>query len=289
MQTKEAIENFFEMSNKKRIQFLITSKVLNSSCLCLYCVNEMQLKETKKVVDGFEWRCGNFSCHKYQCTRSVRYGSFLEGYKLNSLTIIKVLVYWYAGCQQYQILKLVQISKKCLISIKKKLIVKIIIYFNVNPIKLGGPLSICQIDETKLNHNVKSHRGRSPQNPCWCFCIVDTSVKPALGYCTLVEDRTASTLIPIINQRVLPGTTIWSDEWPAYRALAHNEHYNVGTICHKFNFVCPLTGIHTQNVESYNNKIKMGLKKMRGLTEEQRKDYLLEFMWFERKDNSNFL
>ena len=46
--------------------------------------------------------------------------------------------------------------------------------------------------------------------------MADTSQQPALGYMQIVPNRTASTLLPIIQAHIAPGTTVHSDEWPAY-------------------------------------------------------------------------
>ena len=37
-----------------------------------------------------------------------------------------------------------------------------------------------------------------------------------LGIVCAVPDRSATTLLPIIQQYVGPGTIVWSDEWAAY-------------------------------------------------------------------------
>jgi len=37
-------------------------------------------------------------------------------------------------------------------------------YFDNNPIRLGGPGIVVQVDETKINFNVKSHRGKGDFN-----------------------------------------------------------------------------------------------------------------------------
>ena len=89
-----------------------------------------------------------------------------------------------------------------------------------------------------------------------CFCIVDTFHKFALGYATIVESRSANVPIPIINQVVKAGNIIHSDEWKTYRSLADNDAYYYATVCHKYNFVDPISGVHTQHVESYNNRLK---------------------------------
>ena len=51
---------------------------------------------------------------------------------------------------------------------------------------------------------------------------------------------------------------------------------------HSIVFVNPTTGVHTQNVESYWNRVKIKLKIMRGCHEHQLPSYLDEFMYRER-------
>ena len=117
----------------------------------------------------------------------------------------------------------------------------------------------------------------------WVFGLVDTSHEPALGYMELVQRRDAATLLPIIQAHVLPNTTIFSDEWSAYnqiqqlpKVLSHQ------TVNHSPHFVDPATGVHTQNIESYWNRVKTKFKRMKGVHLHQLPSYLDEFMWRER-------
>ena len=84
---------------------------------------------------------------------------------------------------------------------------------------------------------LQHHRGRPPHQEVWVFGLVDTSHVPALGYKQLVA-RDSATLLPIIQQHTAPGTTIWSDQWRAYNALAAlpgiGGHSSVN---HSLNFV----------------------------------------------------
>ncbi|KAL3076425.1 hypothetical protein niasHT_039914 [Heterodera trifolii] len=95
----------------------------------------------------------------------------------------------------------------------------------------------------------KYHRGRRvPQQ--WVFGMFD--VHAHVGVVQLVPDRTRNTLLPIIEQFVLPGTTIHSDQWAAYMGgaipaipvVAPYVHHSVN---HAHNFVDPLTGAHTNH------------------------------------------
>ena len=104
-------------------------------------------------------------------------------------------------------------------------------------------------------------------------------VQPALGYVQIVPQRDATTLLPIIQQHVAPGTVVWSDEWAAYNHMASLPNVsNHDVVNHSVEFVSP-NGVHTQNVESYWNRIKIKLKKMRGCHEHQLASYLDEYMY----------
>ncbi len=114
------------------------------------------------------------------------------------------------------------------------------------------------------------------------FGMVDTSVSPALGYMEIVPNRTQVTLLPIIQGHVHPGTIIWSDEWAGYRNVASLPNVSShSTVNHSVTFVAP-TGTHTQNVESYWNRVKTKLKRMRGCHAHQMPSYLDEYMYRER-------
>ena len=51
---------------------------------------------------------------------------------------------------------------------------------------------------------------------------------------------------------------------------------------HSLNFVDPTTGVHTQHIESYWNRVKLRFKCMKGVDTRQLPSYLDEFMWRER-------
>ena len=115
------------------------------------------------------------------------------------------------------------------------------------------------------------------------FGMVDTSQTPALGFMVTVPDRRAQTLLPIMQRNLRSGTTVYSDSWAAYRSVqqlpAVSQHDMVN---HSLNFIDPVTGMHTQNVESYWNRVKTKFKRMKGVNEGMLTSYLDEFMWRER-------
>ena len=88
---------------------------------------------------------------------------------------------------------------------------------------------------------------------------------------------------PIIQQHVRPGTIVWSDMWAAYNRVQHlppvAQHQ---TVNHSIEFVNSATGVHTQNIESYWNRVKTKIKRMKGVHDHMMSSYLDEFMWRER-------
>ena len=76
---------------------------------------------------------------------------------------------------------------------------------------------------------------------------------------------------------------IWSDMWAAYNGVGQPpgvaQHQ---TVNHSVEFIDRQTGVHTQNIESYWNRVKIKLKRMRGCHSTQLPSYLDEFMWRER-------
>ncbi|KAL1444545.1 hypothetical protein MTO96_029774 [Rhipicephalus appendiculatus] len=81
-----------------------------------------------------------------------------------------------------------------------------------------------------------------------------------------VDKRDAATLGPLIAKNVLPGTTVYSDEWAAYRCIpslvdANGRPLNLDwhTVNPSVNFIDPATGANTQGIESEWQKAKRQL------------------------------
>ena len=111
---------------------------------------------------------------------------------------------------------------------------------------------------------------------------MDTSTSSGMGYMVAIEKRDIATLQPIIQHVCRPGTLLYSDEWKAYKSIKENLGFDHEAVCHKDNFVDPLSGVHTQAIESYWNKHKMHLKQRRGTLPYYFNHHLAEFMFRER-------
>ena len=92
--------------------------------------------------------------------------------------------------------------------------------------------------------------------------MVDTSYLSARGYMEIVAQRDKATILYTFQRICLPGTIIYSNQWAAYKDITSLEvqHY---TVNRSLNFVDFDYGVHTQHIESYWNKNKIYIKKIK--------------------------
>ena len=73
-------------------------------------------------------------------------------------------------------------------------------------------------DESSFAGKQKHRRGRIVRVPIWVLGGVQRGTK--LIVMNVVDDRTASTLIPMIYRHCTPGATMITDAWAGYNALS---------------------------------------------------------------------
>ena len=119
----------------------------------------------------------------------------------------------------------------------------------------------------------------------WIFGGVEEESRKS--FMVPVEKRDRSTLIPIIEKWIKPGTTIISDYWKAYDCLGSigYEHLKVN---HSIEFINQ-DGDHTNKIEGHWRVAKASLPRF-GVKKEFYSSYLAQFMWkHQNKDKNLFI
>jgi transposase-like protein len=245
--------------------------------------HQLTLKKNTKT-DGWWWRCSTKGC---QQTKSIRLGTFFNESRL-AITQVLLLVLNFAfeflNTTMYQISG---IAVHTVAAYKRRLRLIILTMFNKNDIRIGGEGRIVEIDES-LFIKVKHNRGRDILRPkVWVFGLYEraTADQPKRVLFFKVDSRDAVTLLNIIYNHVLPGTTILSDCWAAYnRIIDLDRQYDHRTVNHSLTFVAP-DGTHTNSIESTWRAAKRQFKEMNGVSRLYLQAYLDEYCW--RLENGN--
>uniref|UniRef100_A0A914WBE8 ISXO2-like transposase domain-containing protein n=1 Tax=Plectus sambesii TaxID=2011161 RepID=A0A914WBE8_9BILA len=105
-----------------------------------------------------------------------------------------------------------------------------------------------------------------------------------------VDRRDAATLMPIIQQWVLPGSRVITDQWGAYMAAQEfpaNPQYTHVAVNHTLHFVDRNDPtINTNMVEGFWSHSKQKFRWMRGTCDAHFDSYLSEFMFRYMHDES---
>jgi IS1 family transposase len=146
--------------------------------------------------------------------------------------------------------------------------------------RLGGVNKVVQIDESVV-YRAKYNRGHALfAKSKWIVGMYDVQTKHASVF--FVENRNAQTLEELIKKYVLPGSTIHTDEWKGYSNIENIDvvpPYKHETVNHSKNFVDPVTGVHTQNIEAYWCSVKRKFKTLNGTSRALTASYLDEHMY----------
>ncbi|KAG0423585.1 hypothetical protein DMUE_6138 [Dictyocoela muelleri] len=244
----------------------------------------MKLSKYKRNIDRWAWRCYILSCRNYKKYKSIRIGSFFEGFNISIADILKVIIKRLSGENLTSIVKFFNSKFERTIWKVLNKFHSIIPNANYENARFGGPGFIVQVDETMLNYKCKSHRGRSSSNRTDAICIVECRRGINRAFACTIPNKNAETIVPIIERLVIPGSIIWTDEHRAYGSL--NDIFRHSTVCHKYEFINRIDGTNTQAVESFNNALKLEIKRQKGVKTYKREDFIRVFLFmFNNSEN----
>ena len=217
------------------IDWMKQHRLLASSNKCESCNELMNWTKWSQNSDGYAWRCLTKACPKFSSRKSIRSNSMFEKSNLPLAKWILAIYLWSQRASQKIAMNQMNVSNRTIHLIYKKFRQICLKYFIDNPVKLGGPSKILQLDESSFSGKSKHHRGRTPSQPAWVFGMVEAGTN--IGYMEIVERRNAETLLPIIEKIALPGTTIHSDQWKAYSRISDDLGQAYETVNHSIWFV----------------------------------------------------
>ena len=112
--------------------------------------------------------------------------------------------------------------------------------------KIGGKHRIVEVDESQFTKR-KNNVGRlTPAT----WVVGGICRETNQSFVEVVPNRTLPVIMAVIKRHVARGSTVYTDCFASYQTsvlqAAGFDHF---TVNHKYNFVNPFTGVHTQNIE----------------------------------------
>lgn len=274
--------NFVQVTNlvhdkQSSVLFLQQRGILHNPRMCNNCNVPMNLYLRDK---GDRWRCNLRGCRSEV---GLRKDTWLAN---SNLSYRKVVLFMYAWSKEMASIEYckreLDIGHSSAVDWSNFLREVCAADLLANPMVIGGPGMIVEVDESLFSRR-KNHQGRVlPQQ--WVFGGICRQTRASFMFA--VPDRSGPTLLPIIQQSIRPGSTVMSDMWAAYGGIGALGYTHL-QVNHTYNFVDPVTGAHTQNIENSWKNAKMRNKRQHGTHRAMLDSYLCEWMWRQSNRNNN--
>jgi len=136
-----------------------------------------------------------------------------------------------------------------------------------------------EVDESYFGGHRKGKRGRGAAGKVPVFGLLKRGGKV---YTKIIPDAKASTLMPIIQNKVMPDSIVYTDYWRGYNVLDVSEfkHYRINhskLFADKHN--------HINGIENFWNQAKRHMRKFNGIPKQHFYYFLKECEW--RFNNPN--
>lgn len=233
---------------------------------CITFLEEMLWNGTP--VSPFDPTSKVYKCNngKYKCKNTGKYFNVLTGTIFEN-TKIK-LVYWFVaiwlftshkgGLSSMELKREINVTQKTAWYMLQK--IRQASGFENNT-RLNNEV---ELDETYIggknknrhaNKKIKQSQGRSCKGKVPVFGMIERDGKVSAR---IVPSTTAKSLIPIILRSMDCFTTIYTDEWGAYRNLKKHYGYEHYVVKHgEGQYVCGKA--HTNNIENFWSQLKRGI------------------------------
>ena len=278
------------VDNKETLrQFLINKGLIfdYSELRCFLCDTQLTFAQDISRKTGYIYRCNNRHCRKFKLVET--FGSWFDSSKLEVGKILLLTYLWASGNVESSFIKdnlglsgqtVVDWSNYC-----REVCVDLLGDNSYS--QIGGEGVQVEIDESHFGKR-KFHKGKRVEG-VWVFGGVERG-KCENSFFEVVENRSEDTLVRLIVKYIRKGSIILSDCWKGYNTDRLVElGYTHGTVNHSKHFKDPVSGVHTNTIESTWHHLKHF--KHHRLSKELRAGYFAEFIFrrkfFRNRDSNN--
>ena len=146
------------------INFLKSKGLTKRSMCFVYYSRDIYRLACSKIKDKFVWKCGNKQCLKFRTTLSIRNNSFFEKTRIDLQMRVYFIYHKSINTSHKNIGVLAGLRHDKVTEMCRNFRNACEEFFIRNPISLGGPDIIHQIDESPFVHKQKYNRRRTSEH-----------------------------------------------------------------------------------------------------------------------------
>ena len=197
----------------------------------------------------------------------------------------QILQLFRADLQANQIAKIARVSRPSVNALLYKIRARISMLIELNP--AFPPGGCVEIDESYFGgRRIRGKRGRGASGKTVAFGI---KKRGANVYTRIVNNCSASELLPIIKDLVSTDSVIFSDEWKAYDRLAQEGYHKHKRVRHGQDLFVD-GDAHVNGIENFWGLAKTRMTKFRGIRKDMLYLHLKECEWrFNNRHKDQYL
>ena len=245
---------------------------------CVFCSGSIVRSKDSSRKTGFVWRCNSRNCRKFKLSES--YGSWFEKSHLELGKVLLITYLWAIGNVECSFIRdQIGVSGTTVVDWEnfcREICIELLEDRNYS--QIGGEGIIVEIDESKFGKR-KYHKGKKVEG-VWVFGGCERG-NCQNSFFQVVENRSTEVLEALIVKYIRKGSVIYSDCWKSYNTdRLEGLGYTHGTVNHSQHFKDPVSGVHTNTIESTWHHLKHF--KHHRQSKELKASYFAEFI-FRRK------
>ncbi|MPC20535.1 putative transposase-like protein [Portunus trituberculatus] len=229
---------------------------------CIHCDRLMTWVKSGRGID-FQWRCPEHKSHKVR----ARSGSFWQNSRLSFSKLLQLAFFWSYSIQNKTCEEFTGLQNRTVIQWYQYFRNVCSHYLLKNPIMIGGQGVIVELDVPIMSRKRLNKGQLVPERQIFGGVCPDTQE----GFLVLVPDSEATTLLPLIQEHVHPGSIIYTDASASYKSIPKMNVEPRYVHCTD-NPVC------INSVENYLAKAKNKFKTMCGI-QFQKENTEVKIMW----------
>ena len=195
---------------------------------------------------------------------------YVKHCKLSNKEQLRLLEHFVAGTPARTAAEIVGVHRNSAIRFFHKLRVKIALKQQNRSEQFCGKI---ELDESYFGGHRKGKRGRGAAGKVAVFGILK---RGGHVYTQIIHDAKTETLLPIIRQKIMPDSVVYTDYFRSYNVLDVSEfkHYRINhskLFANKHN--------HINGIENFWNQAKRHLRKYNGIPKKHFNLFLKECEW----------